>query len=289
MSRTSAPRRVTALGGGHGLSATLEAAISYADSVTAVVSIADDGGSSGRIREAIGGGAPGDLRMCLGAMASNSLLADALGYRFVGGELEGHAVGNLLLAGLAQSSGDLIAALDEMVRLLDLPGRVLPATTSPVHLIGHTAHATVEGQVAVSETSNLERVSYRPDNPVVPGEVLEAIADADQLLVGPGSLFTSVIATVAIPSIRDALAASKAKMVYVANLAPQAPEAADLTVSGHVEALEAHAISPDIVLADSSLEGFPEPNVPTVYRRVACETTVTHDPKLLAAALWPLW
>ncbi|MCH2422818.1 MAG: YvcK family protein, partial [Acidimicrobiales bacterium] len=124
--REGGPSRVCALGGGHGLATSLRAVRRYAEEITAVVSIADDGGSSGRIRSAIGGPAPGDLRRCFEALGDGSMLTAEMGWRFSGGELDGHALGNLLIAGLIAASDDLVSALDEMCRLVDAAGRVLP-------------------------------------------------------------------------------------------------------------------------------------------------------------------
>ena len=148
---------VVALGGGHGLSATLRAARRYAGDITAVVSVADDGGSSGRLRSAFGIPAPGDLRRCLVALADDSLWAAVFEHRFDAGELEGHAFGNLLIAALADYTGDFEVALHETGRLLGLEGTVYPATREPVVLKAEVEGASVEGQVAVS---NAGRISF---------------------------------------------------------------------------------------------------------------------------------
>ena len=150
--------RVVAVGGGHGLAATLQAARRYAGDITAVVSVADDGGSSGRLREAFGMPAPGDLRKSLVALSpAGSTWARAFEHRFDAGELSGHALGNLIIAGLLQATGDLSEALAEAGRLLGATGRVLPATTTPVVLKAEAAAGRVEGQVNVQHAARISR------------------------------------------------------------------------------------------------------------------------------------
>src|SRR5215212_8669161 len=151
---------VVALGGGHGLAAALRAIRRYASSVTAIVSVADDGGSSGRLRRDLGVLPPGDLRRCLVALSDDELWANAFEYRFAAGDLDGHALGNLMLVGLTDMTGDFTAALDAAGRLLNAVGRVLPATTEPVVLkaeIGNVAAPAheVEGQVAVQNSTDI--------------------------------------------------------------------------------------------------------------------------------------
>ncbi|HUJ67582.1 MAG TPA: gluconeogenesis factor YvcK family protein, partial [Acidimicrobiales bacterium] len=200
--------RVVALGGGHGLATTLEAVRRYAGQVTAVVSVADDGGSSGRLRQIAGIPAPGDLRRCLVAMAADgSLWARAFEYRFPSGDLEGHALGNLIIAGLANVTGDFGEALDQASRLVAASGRVLPATAVPVVLKADVAGTEVVGQVNVSSAPGpIGSVSIVPPDAPVSDEVVAALVEADQIVIGPGSLFTSVLAVCAVPTIRDVLA-----------------------------------------------------------------------------------
>jgi uncharacterized cofD-like protein len=243
--------KVVALGGGHGLAATLRAVRLYADDITAIVSVADDGGSSGRLREAFGLPAPGDLRKCLVALAKDEgVWSRVFEHRFAGGELDGHSLGNLIIAGLTAATGDFATALEEAGRVLGAVGRVLPATIEPVVLKAEVADGAVEGQVAVQNSSRISCVSLVPPDPAPPAEAVAALADADQIILGPGSLFTSVIAVVAVPTIRAAVNASPARTVYVANLRPQVPETADFDVAAHVAALAAHRVIPDVVLYD---------------------------------------
>ena len=212
------------LGGGHGLATTLQAVRRYAGRVTAVVSVADDGGSSGRLRQIAGIPAPGDLRRCLVAMADRrSLWARAFEYRFPAGDLEGHALGNLVIAGLANVTGDFGQALDLAAGLL---GAVGPGPA------GHVGAVVLKADVAGREVRRPgQRVrrrrarsrrsrSSRPTPPSRP-RCSQAIADADQVVIGPGSLFTSVLAVCAVPAIRAALPAGPGGRVYVCNLRPQ--------------------------------------------------------------------
>jgi uncharacterized cofD-like protein len=242
---------VVAIGGGHGLAASLQAARRYAGRVTAIVSVADDGGSSGRLREALGIPPPGDLRRCLVALAdADAPLARAFEHRFEHGELEGHALGNLLIAALAAETGDFQQALDEAGRAVGAVGRVLAATEAPVVLKAEAAAGPVHGQVNVSETGRIAHVSLVPPDIEAGQGVVEAIDSADQIVIGPGSLFTSVLAALVVPDITDALRRTRARKVYVCNLRQQQPETAGYDVAAHVDALIAHGIDPDVVLFD---------------------------------------
>lgn len=292
MTTTGGPR-VVAVGGGHGLAASLSAVRRYAGHVTAVVSVADDGGSSGRLREALGISPPGDLRRCLVAMGDpDSLWARAFEHRFDAGELEGHSLGNIVIAGLSATTGDFLAALDEAARLVgvDGTGRVLPATVNPVVLVAEGESGTVRGQLAVATgtaAGRIKRVSIVPAEAETPPAALAAVAEADQVVVGPGSLFTSVLAALAAPALTRALATTTARRVYVCNLGPQEPETAGYDAAGHVEALLAHGVEIDVVLCDPRFpaagdRGLP---VPVVTAEVGRDDGRAHDPARLAAAL----
>jgi uncharacterized cofD-like protein len=275
-----------AIGGGHGLAATLRAVRVYTDQVTAVVSVADDGGSSGRLRELLHIIPPGDLRKCLIALAEpDSPLALAFGHRFTEEELAGHSLGNLILAGLMDGSRDPVAALDEACRLLGVTGRVLPSTTEPVVLKAEADCGQVTGQVAVNGTDHIHRVSLVPADPPAPPAAVAALDRADQILLGPGSLFTSVLAAVAVPGIRDAVNRSGATRVYVCNLRPQDPETASFDVAMHVAALVAHGVTIDHVVCDSSGIAVGDPGVPVVDVPLARPNGRAHDPAKLASTL----
>ena len=243
--------RVVALGGGHGLAVTLRAVRRYAGTVTAVASVADDGGSSGRIRRDLGLPAPGDLRKCLEALAAGPTpLAAAFDHRFAAGDLAGHPLGNLLIVGIAETFGDLRLALDECGRLLGTVGRVLPATVEPVALRARVAGGgAVDGQVAVQTVEGvIRRIEVVPPDAEACPEAVEAIRHADQIVLAPGSLFTSVAAVVAVPGIRDALQAAAGRVVHVANLVEQVPETAGFDGTDHLRALLDHGARIDTFL-----------------------------------------
>ncbi len=280
------PPRVVAIGGGHGLAATLRAVRRYTADVTAVVSVADDGGSSGRLRELLKVMPPGDLRKCLVALAEpGSLLAQAFARRFAEEELAGHALGNLVLAGLMDAAGDPVAGLDEACRLLGVQGRVLPATSEPVVLEAIAACGQVAGQVAVMGTDRIRRVSLVPADAVAPAPVVEAIASADQVVIGPGSLFTSVLAAVVVPGVAEAVRRTRARTVYLCNLRPQVPETRDFTVADHVAMLIEHGIEPDVTVCDPGGIEVGAPPAPVVCTQLARPNGQAHDPVRLAEVL----
>ncbi|HEY5250081.1 MAG TPA: gluconeogenesis factor YvcK family protein [Acidimicrobiales bacterium] len=287
MTRPGGPR-VVAVGGGHGLAASLRAARLYAGSVTAIVSVADDGGSSGRLRRQMGIVPPGDLRTCLVALADDeALLARVFEQRFDSetDELTGHALGNLIIAGLMAAAGDVQRGLDEAGRLLGAGGRVIPAATEPVVLKASSEDGDIEGQTAVQDTPHIQRVSVIPADAVAPPPALAALAQADQILVGPGSLFTSVLAALAVPGIADGLRSASAPIVYVANLRPQPAETEGFDVADHVAALVAHGIDVTTVVADTTAIALGDLDVPTVVGPLAKANGLAHDPVRLAAAL----
>ncbi len=333
--------RVVAIGGGHGQAATLRAARHYAGTLTAVVSVADDGGSSGRLRRDLGMVPPGDLRTCLVALAGEgSLLAAAFEHRFpealvppvadggagagsagasggggagaggggaggaaagargpgaeaAGGLLasrdpanrRGHALGNLVLAGLLAVTGDVQVAVDEAAALLQAAGRVVPVSYEPVVLAAESAGGAVEGQTAVMHTARIRRMTLRPADPPAAPAAVAAIAAADQVILGPGSLYTSVLAAAMVPGVAAALRATGARRVYVCNLRPQAAETEGYDVSDHVAALAAHGIPVDVVLCDTTGIELGSPGVPVVQRPLAKASGLAHDPAQLAKAL----
>ncbi len=304
--------RVVAVGGGHGLSASLRAIRRYAGEVTAVVSVADDGGSSGRLRQEIPElPAPGDVRKCLGALAAEgSAFARILEHRFDDGAFEGHALGNLLLVSLALELGSFEGAVDEVAERVGAVGRVLPATEGPVALEalvpvgardgrGGRAQdprgdlALVCGQVAVHNTRGIRRLRLRPEHPASPPAVAEAIAGADQVVIGPGSLFTSVLAATIVPAVRDALAETSAQRVFLANLSPQLPETDGFDVADEVAALLDHEVAVDVVVVDRDRPGAGElvevHGRPVTSCRVAAEGGRVHDPERLGRVLDALW
>lgn len=278
---------VVALGGGHGTAVTLRAARHYAGVLTAIVSVADDGGSSGRLREQLDVVALGDLRKCLVALAEDSsVLARAFEHRFCEGDLAGHALGNLFLAGLVEAAGGLVAGVDEAASLLGAAGRVLPATSEKVVLKAVGERGEVNGQVAVSQAGRIQRVSLVPEGCAPPPEAIAAIQDADQIVVGPGSLYTSVLAAAAVPGVAQAIAAARAQRIFVCNLRPQIPETSGYDVADHVDALVCHGVPIDVVLHDpAGGMATGDLGVDVVERRLAGANGMVHDPARLAEAL----
>jgi uncharacterized cofD-like protein len=293
---------VVALGGGHGLAVALSAARRYAGRVTAVVSVADDGGSSGRLRRASDAGdvlAPGDLRKCLVALADtddpeHALWASALEHRFESGELAGHALGNLMLVGLAEFMGDFCAALDEAGRLVGAVGRVLPATTEPVVLKADVGGEPVEGQVAVSSTpERIRRLDIVPDDASACPDALAAIGQADQVLLGPGSLYTSLLPVVCVAEIRAALRETPGRVVQIANLRAEIPETEGLDATDQLVAVVEHGARVDRFLYESDdpdalrVDGSRvlAMGVKPVGAHVAAPSGLVHDPAELAKAL----
>jgi len=278
---------VVALGGGHGTAVTLQAARDYAGLLTGVVSVADDGGSSGRLRELLNVVALGDMRKCLVALAApDSALAIAFEHRFEEGELAGHALGNLILAGLVDATGDLVSGVRVAADLLGAQGDVLPATSERVVLKAESASGSVAGQVAVMGTGDIQTVCLVPGDSQPPPLAVERIRNADQIVIGPGSLFTSVLAAVAVGGIAQAVAQSDAQRVYVCNLRPQIPETAGFDVAAHVAALARHEVVVDVVVCDSR-HGMPvgQPGVPVVDIPLSGDNPLVHSPVRLAHAL----
>jgi uncharacterized cofD-like protein len=283
---------VVAVGGGHGTAATLQAVRRYAGEITAIVSVADDGGSSGRLRELLDVVALGDMRKCLVALADpDSIPVRSFEHRFAEGELAGHALGNLVLAGLVEAAGDLVSGIDAAAHMLGAVGRVLPATTELVVLKAEADGGEVAGQVAVASAGRIRRVSLVPADAKPPAEASAALDRADQIVIGPGSLFTSVLAAAAIPGIAQAIDCSGAQRIYVCNLRPQEPETSGYDVAGHVCALAEHGIEVDVVLFDPASGMAPGDlgaacgTARLVAAPLATPSGLAHDPSRLAQAL----
>ena len=247
--------RIVALGGGHGLYATLSAARRLTPHVTAVVTVADDGGSSGRLRSELDVVPPGDLRMALAALASDSphgrLWATIIQHRFGGnGALAGHPIGNLLLAGLGEVLADPVAALDELGRILGVKGRVLPMCPLALQIEADVAgleadprmSRVIRGQVAVATTpGKVRRVRLMPGDPPATRQAVDAILAADLVVLGPGSWFTSVIPHVLVPGLLAALKSTSARRALVLNLDAEPGETAGFSAERHLHVLAQHA------------------------------------------------
>jgi uncharacterized cofD-like protein len=261
---------VAALGGGHGLAATLSALRFLTDEITAIVTVADNGGSSGRLREEFGVLPPGDLRMALAALCDESewghTWRDVLQHRFAGeGPLAGHALGNLLIVTLWELLDDPVSGLDLVGRLLRSSGRVLPMAAVPLDIeadvVGHDetdadAVLTITGQAEVATTTHRVReVRLVPSQPPAYPESVAAIRAADWVVLGPGSWFTSVMPHLLVPDVREALAVTRAKRVLVLNLEVGVKETVGFTPAEYLQSFRAYApdVPLDVVLADPSI------------------------------------
>ncbi|HEX3223202.1 MAG TPA: uridine diphosphate-N-acetylglucosamine-binding protein YvcK [Nocardioides sp.] len=305
-----AAQRVTALGGGHGLHASLSALRRLPVELTAVVTVADDGGSSGRLRAEFGVLPPGDLRMALAALCGDDqwgeTWARVLQHRFAGtGEMNGHVTGNLLIVSLWELLGDHVAALDYVGRLLGARGRVLPMALTPLEITAQVSGlypdeperlSTVCGQVAVATSAGtIEAISLLPPDLTPCPEAVAAVRESDLVVLGPGSWFTSVLPHLMVPPLAEALTETDAHLVVVLNLAPQDGETDGFGAVDHLSVLLDHA--PDLgigtVLVDRSEAG----DVPGLERLAAkCGARVKvadvavadgsprHDPAKLATA-----
>ena len=249
--------RVVAVGGGNGLAALLRGLKAHTSNLTAVVTMADDGGSSGRLRRDMGMPPPGDLRNCLVALADDeSVMSQLFQYRFPDGGLQGHSFGNLFMAALAEVTGDFERAVAESTHVLKVRGRVLPSTIDDVVL-----HAQLEGGRQVSGESTItaaerlpRRVWLTPEEPRPVPQAVAALLRADLVVLGPGSLYTSVIPNLLIPEVRRALKETRAWVVYVCNVMTQPGETDGYTAADHLEALYRHGMSGlvDVVLVNET-------------------------------------
>ncbi len=244
--------RIVAIGGGHGLSTLLRGLKVYTSTITAIVTVADDGGSSGRLRRELGILPPGDFRNCMAALSdAEDLMLRLLQYRFSGqGSLAGHSFGNLFIAAMAGITGSFEKGLEESSRVLAVRGRVLPATLEEVTLCAEVARfengelvgwETVRGESRIPKSGGrIMRVFLDPEATRAYPEVIRAILQADLVLAGPGSLYTSVLPNLLVREIVEALAATSAPKVYIANVATQRGETDGYTVGDHVRALHEH-------------------------------------------------
>jgi uncharacterized cofD-like protein len=309
--------RIVAIGGGTGLSMLLRGLKEHTSNLTAIVTVADDGGSSGVLRTDLGIPPMGDIRMCLAALAdAEPLMREVMQYRFPDAASEtpgdthglgGHALGNLLIAAMtAVEGGNFEDGIRAMNRVLAVRGRVLPVSSTPLTLHARVADgAIVDGQSLIMRTSGIQRVWLTPENVSPSAEALTAIAEAELVVLGPGSLYTSLLPSLLVPAVRDALLATDAPRIFVCNVATQVGETTGFDLAGHLEALAAHT-GPgliDIVLANNAFtaHGPPDwhaepvrlrwpPEMAPVPRLVLDDVVDPdnahqHDPARLAAAL----
>lgn len=308
--------KIVAIGGGTGLSTMLKGIKKITNNITAVVTVGDDGGSSGRLREEMGVLPPGDIRNCIAALADDEdLVTKLFQYRFKTGEgLEGHSFGNLFLTALCAITGDMVRAVKESSKVLSIRGRVLPSTLDDMRLVAEMEDGSiVKGESIIPETGKkIVRLFTDPKECKPLPEVIDAINHADIIILGPGSLFTSVIPNLLIKDISRAVSRSKAKKVYICNIMTQPGETTDFTAADHVKAILQHAVYPNIidtVIVNDSLpddispdykksNSYPVVNDTDVIRKLGINTVKTrlyeenadkyvrHSPGRLARAIY---
>jgi uncharacterized cofD-like protein len=260
-SRKHGPK-IVAIGGGHGLATLLRGLKTVSHNIYAVVTVADDGGSSGRLRESLGILPPGDVRNCLAALSDDEdLLAQLFQYRFTNADesLKGHSFGNLFISSMAEVTGSFEQAIAESGRVLAVSGRVLPATLENVQLIADIRNpdsneiSRVVGESKVTETAGIiKRVMLEPNNPAAYPEVIQSLLSADLIVIGPGSLYTSILPNLLVRDITSAIRASQALKIFICNVATQVGETEGFTCGDHLRVVEEHVGSNifDIIVAN---------------------------------------
>lgn len=295
---------VVALGGGHGLAASLRALRRVTSHLTAVVGVSDNGGSSGRIRDQFHVVPPGDLRMALAALCGDdtwgSTWARVLQHRFESeGDLDGHALGNLIITALWEETDDVVSGLDWVARLLDARGTVLPLALEPLEIVAQVRNGdslqTVRGQVEVATSQGtIESIELHPQNPVHCQQAVDAVLQADAVVLGPGSWFTSVLTHFQVPQMSQALHATPAQRVLVLNLNSQTSETPGYTPETYLDVLlsQQPEFRLDAVIADpahvediTKLAATCAAHGATLeLAPVAQKSSHSHDPELLASA-----
>ncbi|MEE9276952.1 MAG: gluconeogenesis factor YvcK family protein [Dehalococcoidia bacterium] len=308
--------RIVAMGGGTGLSVLLRGLKEYTDNLTAVVTVADDGGSSGRLRRDLGVIPPGDVRNCIAALAdAEPLMTNLFQYRFPRGSgagLEGHSFGNLFIVAMSDVTGSMEEAIRETSRVLAVRGGILPSTLEDVRLVARTAEGrTIRGESAITAAeTEITSVALEPQQPAAYPDAVNAVRTADLITVGPGSLFTSVLPNLMVPELRLAFQESRAMKIYVSNVATQHGETDHYSVQDHIRTIEQHiGGSPfDFIVANSNVSErlpkrwYSEPvridadatDAPTAGRIVAADVIdlknrYRHDPRKLADTILTLY
>lgn len=255
---------VVAIGGGHGLAQALRAIQLYTSDVTAVVTVADNGGSSGRLSPALDIPPPGDIRRCLVALSPEpSRWRELFEFRFSQGDVEGHSLGNLILAALASEAGSFDAGVQEAERCLGSIGAVVPVALEAMQLRALIDGRVVEGQLDIARArGNLEYIEVLPSGVEANRRALDAIARADQIVLGPGSLFTSVVAVLLVGGMVDAINDAPGRLIYVCNLITQDGETLGMAAPAHLSALtnRTGVRFPDVVLANEGEIDVPPPH-----------------------------
>jgi len=303
-SREKGPR-IVVIGGGTGLSTLLKGIKEYSDNISAIVTVTDEGGSSGRLRRDFSIIPPGDFRKCLVALSDDKLLGDIFEYRFTRGEgIEGHSFGNLFLTALTELTGSFEEALSQSFQVLGIHGKILPSTRQPLQLSATMSDGSqIVGETRISNNANvIKHMSITPENPQGYIPAIESITQADLVIVGPGSLFTSILPNLLVPDIRNAINKTKALTIYVSNVANEPGETSNFDLSDYIETLEKHTEQNfiDYILAhnddiqsqkkslSSSLAKAYDSKI--IFKNVVNDKNVLiHDPKKLAKAIIDLY
>lgn len=281
--------RIVVIGGGTGLATLLRGLKAHTHNITAIVTVADDGGSSGELRRSIGVLPPGDIRHCLTALADDeTLMGQLFQYRFAsgngGGGLSGHSLGNLLITAMADITGSFEEGVAESGRVLAVRGKVLPATLHDVRLVADVqvsderSEVRVKGESKIPEAAGrVRRVWLEPNNPLAYPPTVQAILNAELIIIGPGSLYTSILPNLLVPDIADALRVSRALKFYVCNVATQPGETDGYTCGDHVRGLEKHLGVRlfDMVISNSNYKGALPDNIQFVRCEPDLETEYT--------------
>jgi len=303
--------RIVVIGGGHGMSTLLRGFKNHTNNITAIVTVADDGGSSGKLRQSLGILPPGDIRNCLAALSNDeALLTQLFQYRFPHGAtgLDGHSFGNLFITALVEITGSFEEAIAESGRVLSISGRVLPSTLNDVRLVADVRlpyqqnEIRIEGESHIPESSGqVRRVWLEPNSPPAFPQAVQEILAADMIVIGPGSLYTSLLPNLLVPDIADAIRACRSFKVFICNLASQPGETDNYTCGDHIRALEEHSGSNlfDLIVVNKQNEGALPEGIEwvtieddleadySVYRADLVDTTYPwrHDSKKLAQIL----
>lgn len=286
--------RLVAIGGGTGLDALLRGLKRFSNNLTAIVTVADDGGSSGRLRRELSIPPPGDIRNCMVALAdTENLMENLFNYRFHQGEsLAGHSLGNLLLAAMTDMAGDFHEAIQKLAGVLAVSGKVIPSATTPVVLKAKfTDGTTVSGESRIPHSGKrISRVSIHPEDCKPPGAALEAIMNADAVIIGPGSLYTSILPNLLVRDLADALHRTKAPVIYISNIMTQPGETDGYTVADHLQAIIDHCGSGiiDMVIAH---EGLISRSVRSRYSEKGARPVLVNAPAVarLGVKLYRAW
>jgi uncharacterized cofD-like protein len=281
--------RVVAIGGGTGLSVLLRGLKLSTSNITAVVTVADDGGSSGRLRDELGVPPMGDIRNCIAALAdAEPAMNSLLQYRFPGdgatSAFSGHAFGNLLIAALADVNGDFEEGVRQSNRVLAVRGSVVPVAGTPITLHARLHDGrVVDGETAITREHGIKRISITPDDVRPSTEALAAIDAADMIVIGPGSLYTSLLPPLLVPGIREALADTRAARIFVCNVATQLGETEDFGVRDHLAALEAHGAAGliDVVIVNNNTHARQLPSDPAHPVMLDVEARAERPPRIV--------